>query len=825
MILQLSIKRVEEARSKHGERHLTTFPNAISRNVSQGSSKDSHDIITHLGIAHFHDVGEVFYENGYLWFEPELLRILRTDVPCEELDRLVLHPTTILFQGLEESSVAVCRQTKPSTTLFRSFLLSAETSYLDFEQVAMFQLLFQLHRQGDLHTTRIFPNLPDEIPTIIHSYPHCWRCDTALIYRSVSTWFVNVEQIKDKLLEANKETRWTPQHIRDGRFGNWLEGARDWAISRNRFWGTPLPIWESPDGKEHRVFGSIKEVENASGSKLEDLHKHVVDKIVIKGDNGQEFRRVPQVLDCWFESGAMPYAQAHYPFENKDRFEQNFPADFIAEGLDQTRGWFYTLMVLSTALFGKPAFTNVVVNGLILAEDGRKMSKRLKNYPDPMYIIETYGADALRLYMISSPVVRAEDLRFSESGVRDVLRHIIIPLWNAYSFFVTYANIDEWSPDKATGLDRKTGILDRWILSSLQSLSEKVANAMDSYDLQKAVRPFLSFIDDLTNWYIRRSRRRFWKSRDDGDKSEAYETLWHILLEVSRIAAPFIPFISESIYMNLKGRSMPESVHLCDFPEPDESLRDSELESQMSLVMLVVKLGRLLRSEHNIKVRQPLARMHIVSRNEIIRRQVNELKNIALNELNVKSVEVESDETRLVRLKARPNFKLLGPKWGRQVGKIAGAIELLGDQDAEQLADGKSVELFIDGEKVELKPNEALIERIPREGLIVASEGEVAVALETTQTEELVKEGHAREIVNRIQNLRKQKDLEVSQRIKYMYCAPPEIEHVMENFGGYIAAETLTVEMKSQDKAAVTADWEEVDINGHTCWHMLEPAN
>ncbi len=659
--------------------------------------------------------------------------------------------------------------------------------------------------------------------TILHSYPHCWRCDKALIYRSVSTWFVKVEQIKDRLIEANKETEWTPPYIRDGRFGNWLEGARDWAISRNRFWGTPLPIWESPDGEEHMVFGSRDEVEKASGRKLEDLHKHVVDDIVVKAEDGREFRRVPQVLDCWFESGAMPYAQAHYPFENKERFEQNFPADFIAEGLDQTRGWFYTLMVLSTALFNKPAFKHVVVNGLVLAEDGRKMSKRLKNYPDPKFIIDTYGADALRLYMISSPVVRAEDLCFSESGVKEVLRHLMIPLWNAYSFFVTYANIDQWSLEKGTGLDKKTAILDRWILSSLQSLSEKVTVAMDCYDLQKAVRPFLSFIDDLTNWYIRRSRRRFWKSQDDSDKSEAYETLWYVLLEVSKIAAPFIPFISESIYLNLKGKDMPESVHLCDFPEPDESLRDCELESQMSLVMLVVKLGRLLRSEHNIKVRQPLARMHIVSRNEMIRKQVNELKDIALNELNVKSVEVESDETRLVRLKAKPNFKLLGPKWGGKVGKIAGAIELLGDQDAEQLADGKSVELSIDGEKVQLEPDEALIERIPREGLIVASEGEVAVALETSQTEELVKEGHAREIVNRIQNLRKQKDLEVSQRIKYMYCVPPEIEQVMEIFGNYIAAETLTVEMELKDKATVTGDWEKIDINGHTCWQMLEP--
>lgn len=343
--------------------------------------------------------------------------------------------------------------------------------------------------------------------TINHSYPHCWRCDQALIYRGISTWFVKVEEIKDKLLKANAQVHWVPEHLQSGRFGKWLEGARDWAISRNRYWGTPLPIWKSDDGQEICCVGSIEELAALSGRSISDLHKHHIDNVEIPSQQGKGMlKRIPEVLDCWFESGAMPYAQNHYPFENKTRFETHFPADFIAEGLDQTRGWFYTLTVLAAALFDRPAFKHVVVNGLVLAEDGKKMSKRLKNYPDPMEMVNTYGADALRLYLVDSPVVRAESLRFSEKGLQQEMRHILIPLWNAYSFFVTYANIDNWSPTSvADGFHADGNALDRWVLSSLQSLIADVTQSMDQYNLQKAVQPFVSFIDQLTNWYIRRS--------------------------------------------------------------------------------------------------------------------------------------------------------------------------------------------------------------------------------------------------------------------------------------------------------------------------------
>ncbi|MBN1556985.1 MAG: isoleucine--tRNA ligase, partial [Lentisphaerae bacterium] len=397
--------------------------------------------------------------------------------------------------------------------------------------------------------------------TVLHSYPHCWRCDTPLIYRGVSTWFVRVEAIKERLAAANRGIRWVPEHLRDGRFGKWIEGARDWAISRNRYWGTPLPVWRSADGTETVCVGSIAELTERTGAAVTDLHKHFVDALEIPSERGgPPLKRVPEVLDCWFESGAMPYAQAHYPFENKAHFEKHFPADFIAEGLDQTRGWFYTLMVLSTALFDRPAFRNVVVNGLVLAEDGRKMSKRLQNYPEPSAVIERYGADALRLYLMHSPVVRAEDLRFAEKGVQHLTRHILIPLWNAYSFFVTYANIDGWSPEPAAEDPPSDNVLDRWAVSVLGGLIDRVTAALDAYDLQGAVRPFVAFIEDVTNWYIRRSRRRFWKSRDDADKAQAYHTLYGLLLTFSKVAAPFIPFISEAVYRNLRTDGMPESV-------------------------------------------------------------------------------------------------------------------------------------------------------------------------------------------------------------------------------------------------------------------------
>ncbi|MDA0991424.1 MAG: isoleucine--tRNA ligase, partial [Verrucomicrobia bacterium] len=658
--------------------------------------------------------------------------------------------------------------------------------------------------------------------SIKHSYPHCWRCDTALIYRAVSTWFVKVESLRDRLVAANQQIHWVPEHLRDGRFGKWLEGARDWAISRNRYWGTPLPIWVSEDGEEQICVGSIAELEKLSGVTVRDLHKHFVDQIEIPSQQGKGMlKRIPEVLDCWFESGAMPYAQAHYPFENREHFEAHFPADFIAEGLDQTRGWFYTLMVLSVALFDKPAFRNVVVNGLILAEDGRKMSKRLKNYPDPSYMIDEYGADALRLYMIYSPVVRAEDLRFSEDGVKHLMRNILIPLWNAYSFFVTYARIDGWAGGMQHG--RSTHVLDQWIISSLETLLDRVVKAMDTYDLQRAVRPFVDFVDDLTNWYIRRSRRRFWKSQDDADKAQAYQTLYYVLVQLTKVAAPFIPLISDSIYRNLRTPDMPASVHLCDFPAADESNRDPELEARMDDVMAVVRLGRLLRSEHNLKVRQPLSQIHVVSRHADARERVAALQDIITEELNVKTILINADETRLATLTAKADFKQLGPKLGARMKIAAKAISAIGTEDLEAVLSGGSYALELgDGDVLTLPRDDLIVERQPRAGLVVASEGPLVVALETELTAALIREGIAREFVNKVQNMRKTAGLDVSDRIQLEYEADATVHAAIREFDDYVMAETLSLGLARA--TAAMADGEAWDLNGNRCTIRLQKA-
>lgn len=658
--------------------------------------------------------------------------------------------------------------------------------------------------------------------TITHSYPHCWRCDDPLIYRAVSTWFVRVEKMREHLMANNKQIHWVPEHLKEGRFGKWLENARDWAISRNRYWGAPLPVWQSEDGKETVCIGSVHELEERSGEKITDLHKHFVDAIEIPSPSGgKPLRRVPQVLDCWFESGAMPFAQIHYPFENEEWFHKHFPADFIAEGLDQTRGWFYTLMILSTALRDCPAFKNVVVNGLVLAEDGRKMSKRLKNYPDPVKVVDTYGADALRLYLISSPVVRAEDLCFSEDGVKHALRHLLIPWWNAYSFFVTYANIDKWTPSKK--LTESTHLLDRWILSSLERLTHEVVAAMDVYDLQMAVRPFIRFIEDLTNWYIRRSRRRFWKSQDDADKAGAYSTLYEVLVRLAKIAAPFVPFMSESIYRNLRTDDMPESVHLCDFPETDESRRDRVLEQQMESVMTVVGLGRQLRSHYNVKVRQPLAVIHVVCRNDSHLEHVEAYREIIREELNVREVRFSRDETGMATFNAKPNFSRLGPKLGARVKQSVGWIKAMPDDQLVALLNKESVTLTLpDGEPLELGPEDVVIERVPKEGMAVAAEGAIVVALELELTDDLIAEGLAREFVNKVQQMRKAADLEVTQRIHVTVAGDADIASALGAHRDYVKNEVLALEL---DCVSDCADGEEVDLNGHATRIKLSTAS
>lgn len=653
--------------------------------------------------------------------------------------------------------------------------------------------------------------------TLVHSYPFCERTDTPLIYRAIDAWYVKVEDIRDRLVANNSKVHWMPESIGEKRFGNWLREAKDWNISRNRFWGSCIPVWVTQDGEAICV-GSIEELEKLSGRKISDLHKHILDKIEIHRD-GKVFKRTPEVLDCWFESGSMPYAQMHYPFENKVRFEQNFPADFIAEGLDQTRGWFYTLMVLATSLFEKSAFRNVVVNGLVLAEDGRKMSKRLKNYPDPSLILETYGADALRLYMINSPVVRADDLRFSEEGVKQCLRDVLLPWWNAYSFLVTYARIDGWQPSASDAVN-STNLLDRWILSALERLNGEVMAAMDNYDLQKAVRPFVRFLDNLTKWYIRRSRRRFWKSQDDADKQQAYATLHQTLLRLCKIAAPFTPFIAESIYANLRQPGMPESVHLCDFPQASASRRDLNLEVQMDEVIQVVELGRQVRTQYDLKIRQPLRRLRVVSRDAARLERVRALRELVADELNVREVEFSAHESALAELKAKADFKKLGRSLGPAMKSVADQVRLLTSEQVETILGGGTFEAKVGARTVVLTADDILVERTPKPGLAVASAGALVVALDTELDADLLREGLAREFVNKVQNLRKVADLDIAQRIDIRYSAGSEIRDAVDAHRVYIEAETLALTCQIESESG---GGEAVDLNGYPCRIQIIP--
>ena len=633
--------------------------------------------------------------------------------------------------------------------------------------------------------------------TITHSYPFCDRTDTPLIYRAIDAWYVKVEDLHDQLVANNNGVHWTPAYVGDKRFGNWLKDARDWNISRNRFWGSCIPVWVNDTDPEDMIcVGSIKELEELSGVKVTDLHKHYVDKIVIT-KNGKTYHRTPEVLDCWFESGSMPYAQQHYMGgadgkPDLETFKDFFPADFIAEGLDQTRGWFYTLMLLGTMLFGKSPYRNVVVNGLVLAEDGKKMSKRLKNYPDPTLMLDTYGADAIRLYMIYSPVVRAENLKFSENGIKQILRDLLIPWWNAYSFFVTYANVDGFHDEEVVVPD-SPNVLDRWICSSMETLIADVTAAMDEYDLQRAVRPFVAFIEDLTNWYIRRSRRRFWKSQNDGDQLHAYRTLRYVLVQLSKVAAPFTPFISETIYRNLKGKDDPESVHLCDFPTARAGARDLALEREMAAVQTIVKLGRQLRVDNDLKVRQPLAKILVAGAD-------TRLDDLILDELNIKEIAYIADETALCDVSYKANFKTLGKKCGPKMKAVAAGIAALKAFNGSATVEG-----------FELTDEDVLVTRKPKAGMVVASEGAVVVGLETALTPALIAEGLAREFVSHVQAMRKEADFEVTQRIAVTAEVDADLRAALTAHADYVKAETLATALSF----AACPDAASCDLNGH----------
>ena len=638
---------------------------------------------------------------------------------------------------------------------------------------------------------------------ILHAYPHCWRCSSPLIYRGVGSWFVKVESMRDKLLKANSQITWQPAHIKEGRFGKWLANARDWAISRNRYWGNPLPIWKCPDCNKTICVGSREELEKLSGTYPEDLHKHFVDKITIPCKCGGTMTRIPEVLDCWFESGSMPYAQNHYPFENKEYFDAHFPANFISEGLDQTRGWFYTLTVLAAELFDKPAFENCVVNGLILASDGKKMSKSLRNYTDPAEVMSKFGADAIRLFLMHSPAVKADDLKYSDDGVRDVLKGILIPLWNSYSFFVTYANIDNV---KGTGKAFENSLpsnpLDRWILSITQKLVKDVTEALDVYDLSKAIDPIVAYIDQLNNWYIRRSRRRFWKSENDNDKNEAYESLYIALKTFAQVAAPVIPFITESIYLNLRNEDDPESVHLCDYPVYNEKFRDEQLEFKMDTVQKAVSMGRSLRYQYNLKIRQPLKSVELVTRNPEEKKVLLEMEDSIREELNVKKVVFHEREDELVEYQAKANFRTLGKELGPLMKAASAKIATLEQDAIQSILDGSTLSIEVEGKNVELTIDKIIVDRLEKANLKVVNDGTLTVALDSEITEELKLEGYVRDLVRGIQNLRKETGLAVTDRINLVLSGCDELNKAFTNFAEYISNETLADNIEWADKDA-----------------------
>lgn len=628
----------------------------------------------------------------------------------------------------------------------------------------------------------------------LHSYPFCYRTKTPIIYRAIRSWFVDISKIKHKMIAVNKQINWHPTHLKEGRFGRWLDSARDWAISRNRYWGNPIPVWTNEDRTHFEVIGSIEELEKKSGKPVTDLHKHFVDEHTWEVAGKGTMRRIPEVLDCWFESGAMPYAQNHYPFEKKDFLEEHFPADFISEGLDQTRGWFYTLVVLGVALLDKPPFKNVIVNGLVLSEDGKKMSKSEKNFTDPMLVIDKYGADALRLFLMNSSVLKAEDLKYSDSNVREEMKNFILPLWSAYSFFVTYANIDKIIPN--TTMDYvPENPLDHWILSELAALTKKVDEGFSQNNIYKSLKELYGFLNLLNNWYIRRSRRRFWRSTNDTDKIQGYDTLYTVLLTYIKLAAPIIPFITEAIYQNLKTDTMPKSVHLCDFPQQNYT-RDEWLEKKMCVVQRAVTLGRGIRNLYQLKNRQPLRSVYLVTRDKKELLAMQEMAEIIQEELNVKDVIFRQNEEELVVYHVKANYRVLGKELGKDMKQVAEAIEQFNSEQIQALLAGNELTIETNGKIVLCNIDKVIISRTEKNNLKVLNEGSLTVALDPELTQELVQEGFVRDLVRCIQNTRKEKKLDVTDRITICFDEVSQERKVaIQNYQTYLKNETLSTEI------------------------------
>ncbi len=651
-----------------------------------------------------------------------------------------------------------------------------------------------------------------DAPKFEHEYPHCWRCDTPLIYYARESWFIKMTEVKDDLIANNNKINWIPESIGKGRFGDWLENVQDWGISRNRYWGTPLNIWECECGCQHSV-GSIAELKSMSDNCPEDieLHRPYIDAVTIKCPQcGKEMHRVPEVIDCWFDSGAMPFAQHHYPFENKEVFEKQFPANFISEAVDQTRGWFYSLLAESTILFNEPAYKNVIVLGHVQDENGQKMSKSKGNAVDPFDALNEFGADAVRWYFYINSAPWLPN-RFYGKAVTEGQRKFMGTLWNTYAFFVLYANIDEFDATKYELEYDKLSVMDKWLLSKLNTVVKAVDNNLDTYKIPEAARALAEFVDDMSNWYVRRCRDRFWAKGMEQDKINAYMTLYTSLVTICKTAAPMIPFMTEDIYQNLVrsiDKDAPESIHLCDFPTVNESFIDKELEDNMDAVLKYVVMGRAARNAANIKNRQPIGTMFIKAGKELS----GFYKEIIADELNVKTVNFTDDVREFTSYTFKPQLKTVGPKYGKLLGGIRAALSSLdGNAAMDELNEKGALHLDINGEAVELTKEDLLIDMAQMDGYVSEGDNEATVVLDTNLTEELIEEGFVREIISKVQTMRKEAGFEVMDKIKIYETGSDKVTEILKKFGDNIKSEVLAVDLVLGETRGYVKEW---NING-----------
>ena len=651
-----------------------------------------------------------------------------------------------------------------------------------------------------------------EAPNFEHSYPHCWRCDTPLIYYARESWFIKMTDVKEDLIANNNTINWIPESIGKGRFGDWLENVQDWGISRNRYWGTPLNIWECECGHQHSI-GSIEELKSMSDNCPDDieLHRPYIDAVTIKCPHcGKQMQRVPEVIDCWFDSGAMPFAQHHYPFENKDLFEQQFPADFISEAVDQTRGWFYSLLAISTLIFNKAPYKNVIVLGHVQDENGQKMSKSKGNAVDPFDALEKYGADAIRWYFYVNSAPWLPN-RFHGKAVVEGQRKFMGTLWNTYAFFVLYANIDNFDATKYTLEYDKLSVMDKWLLSKLNTLIKDVDNHLGNYRIPEAARALQDFVDDMSNWYVRRSRERFWAKGMEQDKINAYMTLYTTLVELCKVAAPMVPFMTEEIYQNLVrsiDENAIESIHLCDFPVVDENAIDKELEANMDYVLKLVVMGRACRNTANIKNRQPIGQMYVKADFDL----PEFYKEIVAEELNVKVVTFTQDVRNFTSYSFKPQLKTVGPKYGKLLGGIRPALANIdGNAAMDELNATGSLKLDINGQEVVLLTEDLLIDSAQMEGYVSENDYGITVVLDTNLSEELLLEGFVREIISKVQTMRKEADFEVTDKIAVTYKGTEKAEKIFAEFAETIGGETLAVSVSKEEPAGYVKEWK---ING-----------